>query len=225
MQPTAASAGTLFRSALGALSPQFAASVAQDYNVSEDVNAAYVMGTIELTQSLSLYGGFRYEDTKWETSGSEVETFDPLVGSDVLSATPIRGVKNTYSDVLPSVHLRWLPSDNTVMWASFSTALVRPNFDEGSATRTVSTREVLGAPGTFQRSLSGGNPLLDPLKAKQLDLLFAWYPSETSYVSGGLFYKDISDFYVAGQFVGADVARLGLQSATARARMASTAQR
>ncbi len=210
VQPTANAAATLFRSALGALGDQVGASNAQDYSVQEDVDALYAMANLDISESFSVYGGFRYEDTTWITSGSEVETFDPLVGSDVLTVNPIRGVENTYSDVLPSLHARWLPSDNTIMWASFSTALVRPNFDEGSATRSVSTREILGSPGRFQRSLSGGNPLLDPLKAKQFDLLFGWYPSDTTYLSAGLFYKDISDFYVAGNFIGADVARLGL---------------
>jgi TonB-dependent receptor len=210
IHPTSTAVGTLFRSATGALTPVPANSAALDLSVGENVDALYLMGTLELSESLSLIGGFRYEDTTWTTSGKEVETFDPLTGSDVLTVRDLGIVKNTYSDVLPSVHLRWLPSENTIFWASFSSALVRPNFDEGANTRTVTTREITGAPGTFNRSFSGGNPLLDPLKAKQVDLLLGWYPTDTTYVSAGLFYKDINDFYVAGNFVGADVARLGL---------------
>jgi TonB-dependent receptor len=200
----------LFRRARGVLLPSVVNSAAEDFSVEEDVNSIYLMGTIDWTETVRLIGGVRYEDTKWLTSGKELETFDPLVGNDVLSVRDLPTVENTYGNLLPSMHLRWEPDDTQVVRASVSSAIIRPNFDEGSATRQVTTAEILGAPGTFRRTVAGGNPLLDPLRALQFDLSWAWYPDESTFVYAGVFGKRIKDFFVDGEFLGADVARLGL---------------
>lgn len=200
----------LFRQARSVLTPSVVNSAAQDFFVAEDVDAAYVMGTFDLSPDLRLIGGVRMERTDWATEGNEVETIDRLVGADTLSVDPIARVENDYTDFMPSLHLRWTPTEDTVARAAISSALIRPNFDEGSATRQVTTTEVTGSPGVFRRTASSGNPLLDPLKALQFDVSIAWYPDDSTFVYGGLFYKRIDDFFVDGRFEGADVARIGL---------------
>lgn len=200
----------LFRQARGVLTPSVLNSAAEDFFVAEDVDAAYVMGTFDLTPDVRVIGGVRMERTDWSTEGNEVETIDRLVGADTLRVNPIAAVDNDYTDFMPSLHLRWLPTDDTVFRAAITTALIRPNFDEGSATRQVTTAEITGSPGVFRRTTSSGNPLLDPLKALQFDVSLAWYPDESTFIYGGLFYKRIDDFFVDGRFEGADVARLGL---------------
>jgi TonB-dependent receptor len=210
-QPEPGAALPLFRSALGALTPAVSNSAAQDFFVGEDVDAAYLMGSVKFGGNVTLFGGARVERTKWSTTGNQVETVDFLTGPDQLTATALAPVENDYTDVLPSVHLRWEPSEQLVVRGALTTALIRPNFDEGAVTRSVSTRQLTaGTNPTFQRSFSGGNPLLDPLRAYQADVSLAWYPNTSTYLYGGLFYKRIDDFFVAGQFVGPDVARLGL---------------
>ncbi len=179
----------------------------QDYTVDEDIDSAYLMGSIDISPTVTLFGGARIESTDWRTRGFQVETIDPLVGSDVNLVTPIDNINTGYTDVLPSLHLRWEPNDKIVVRGSLSTAIVRPNFDEASATTVVTTRQISTG---FQRTYTGGNPLLDPLTAKQADLSIAWYPSETTFLYAGLFYKRIDDFYIQGQLIGADVARVGL---------------
>ncbi len=201
---------SLFRSARGALQPQVVNSAAQDFFVEENVDAAYLMGSVDVTDDISLFGGLRFEETTWTTSGNEVDNLDRLVGADVLTVRALAGARNNYADILPSLHLRWNLNPDMVLRAALTSAVIRPNFDEGAATRSVSTREITGAAGTYFRSLSGGNPQLNALTADQLDLSLGWYPTDTTFLYGGLFYKRIDDFYVNGQFVGSDVALIGL---------------
>ncbi|MGL6291046.1 MAG: TonB-dependent receptor domain-containing protein, partial [Silanimonas sp.] len=210
VMPGSNEAQALFRASLGALSPQVTNSAAQDYGVSEDVDAAYAMANIELGQNVELITGVRLERTTWVTNGNEVETIDPLVGADVLTVRGVAGVRNEYDNFLPSIHLRWEPRSDMVVRAALTSAVIRPNFDEGSATRSVTSRELIGAPGTYFRTSSGGNPQLNALTAKQFDLSLGWYPDESTFLYAGVFLKDIEDFYVNGQFVGADVVRAGL---------------
>jgi iron complex outermembrane receptor protein len=208
-QPNGSDAYDLFRRNLGVLLPATNGNSAnQDYTVDEDVDSAYLMGSIDLTPRFGLFGGVRVESTDWATSGFALETIDPLVGSNIDSVSRIDDVRNSYTDLLPSVHIRWEPNDNVVVRGSLSSAIVRPNFDEASATRLITTREV--AAGVYNRTFSGGNPRLDPLTADQFDLSVAWYPSETTFLYAGFFYKRIDDFYIQGQLVGTDVARIGL---------------
>jgi iron complex outermembrane recepter protein len=209
LQPDGGEAYDLFRRTIAATSGGGfnANSNNEDYTVDEDVDAAYVMGSLDLTPTFSLFGGVRIESTDWRTSGFQVETIDPLTGPDVNLVRPIDASETGYTDVLPSLHMRWEPNDKLVIRGSLSSAIVRPNFDEASATRVVVTRQT--ATG-FTRTFRGGNPLLDPLRAKQADLSIAWYPSETTFLYAGLFYKRIDDFYVQGLLRGAEVARIGL---------------
>lgn len=209
-QPRPNEALGLFEGARSVLGASDFNSAAEDFFVAEDVDAAYLMATLEWSERLRIFGGVRVERTQWNTSGKELETLDPLVGANVFTVRPITAPENTYTDWLPSLHLRWDAREDLVLRSSITTALIRPNFDEGAATRQVSTNEILGAPGTYRRTIVGGNPQLDPLKALQFDLSLAWYPDDSTFVYGGVFFKRIDDFFVEGVFEGADVARLGL---------------
>ena len=210
LMPVAGPTLGLFRASLAALQPNAVNSAAEDFAVGEDVAAGYAMGTVRLSDTLSLITGVRVERTRWTTSGNELETVDSLVGADRLSVRALAPVRNEYDNVLPSVHLRWEPRSDLVVRAAWTNAVIRPNFDEGSATRSVTSREQISAPGTFFRTYSGGNPLLDPLSANQFDLSVGWYPTESSFLYAGLFHKTIDNFFVDGQFIGPAVTRVGL---------------
>lgn len=207
-QPNGGQAYRLFRQNLASLGAPNANSANQDYTVDEDVDSAYVMVSYDLNDRFGVFGGVRIESTDWSTTGFALETIDPLVGANIDTVRPIGNVTTGYTDVLPSVHMRWEPTQKLVVRGSLSSAIVRPNFDEAAATRLITTREVTA--GVYNRTFTGGNPLLDPLTAQQADLSIAWYPSETTFLYAGLFYKRIDDFYIQGQLVGADVARIGL---------------
>ena len=210
-------ARTLFNSARSVLRPVASNSAAEDYSVEEDVDAAYAMAKIELTPTLQMITGVRFETTDWVTGGNELETFENAAGSETFTVRSLPTVSNSYDNFLPSLHFRWNVREDMVVRAAWTTAIVRPNFDEASATRSVSTVEDPDAPGTFFREYEGGNPLLKPLTANQFDVSWAWYPSASSFLYIGAFYKQIDDFYVEGSFIGPDVVRAGLPVANGTA--------
>jgi iron complex outermembrane receptor protein len=44
------------------------------------------------------------------------------------------------------------------------------------------------------RTVTSGNPQLEPYRAKTYDLAFEWYPARGAIVSAAVFYKDISTY-------------------------------
>ncbi|MEW5683805.1 MAG: TonB-dependent receptor [Pseudomonadota bacterium] len=94
-------------------------------------------------------------------------------------------VARSYSDTLPSLNLVLEPVDDVMVRFSASKVMSRPQLPNltpgGSITNTA-------------RTLSIGNPYLDPIRANTFDLSFEWYPdSETQFVVG-LFYKDLKSY-------------------------------
>jgi iron complex outermembrane receptor protein len=71
-----------------------------------------------------------------------------------------------------------------------------PNFPRSPCTPTaqVPTPCVVGEERTGLWSASGGNALLEPWRARALDLAYEWYIDPTSYISVAGFYKDLQSF-------------------------------
>lgn len=97
-------------------------------------------------------------------------------------------VDNLYTDVLPSLNLRWSVTDALVLRASANRAITRPTLSQLSAGTTVGSTNTLTA--------SKGNPELDPFRANQFDASVEWYFAPESLVSATAFYKDMQSFIV-----------------------------
>ena len=145
------------------------------------------MGTWE-TDRATLVAGLRYEHTNLDSRGNEVELIeedqhgpgDPP--DDTLIVTPVQATQS-YGDLLPSANLRFNFSENVVGRASVYRSVVRPRVEDVA----------------FRVAIEGdeaelGNPALDPYRAWNLDASIAFYPTELSVVSGGVFHKRIEDF-------------------------------
>ncbi len=148
------------------------------WTVTEDTRAFYVKtdwrpswGVVDL--------GVRVVRTKQTSSGSQE------VGGVIEPVT----VKNTYTNVLPGLNIRFDLADNIILRFAANKAITRPTLGQLS-------------PGTsvFPTLLTarGGNPNLAPFKATQYDLSFEWYFAEEGLLSATLFYKDINSFIVNG---------------------------
>ncbi|MEH3038438.1 MAG: TonB-dependent receptor [Sphingomonas adhaesiva] len=105
------------------------------------------------------------------------------------TAVPVR-VTNEFTDWLPNLNLTFKPTDKLQIRLGASQALARPPLDDLSAGFGVFT---FGAPSAF-----GGNPLLEPFRAKQLDATVEWYFDRDSALTISGFYKDLST-YIAQQ--------------------------
>ena len=154
------------------------ASVTGDYEVSEDIYAAYAMQKLEWDRTSMVYG-LRVEHTRTQGSAAEFDADEDLVIPLVAS--------NRYTEVFPSLHLRHELENSVILRAAYSTGISRPNFADMAPFRIVEDRS--SAAGSIEM----GNPDLKPAYAHNIDLLAEYYIEPLGLISGGLFYKDISD--------------------------------
>jgi len=170
-----------------------------DFQSSEDVLAAYLMGTLDLAD-WRLIGGARFEDTDFSTRGNSIDFDDQ---GDLTGVSPIRA-SNSYSELLPALLARYNGFENIVLRAAWTNTLARPSFSDLSP-GVVIFRE--------DQEAEAGNPFLDPITSTNFDLLLDWYLPRAGVMSVGFFYKDIDDFVVDfvtendAQFPGFEVER------------------
>lgn len=164
------------------------------FNGSEKVYAAYAMNNVELG-ALQVYLGLRVEATRSDYTGNVAATD---TASGVTSVSPVSGVQN-YTDVFPSIQLRYGVDANTNVRIAWTRGIARPNYSDLAP----SVSGNLGA--IYQHSysnLSAGNPNLKPQFAWNYDLLVERFlPSLGGVVSGGVFYKAMSDVILTRNFI------------------------
>ncbi len=131
----------------------------------EDVTAGYLMSMFK-SGAWTVTGGLRYEQTEYEGA--------PNGGASV---------SGEYSDLLPSINVRYNVTDNIVLRGAASRTLGRP--DLNLLTRGISIN-------TADNTISRSNPDLEPRKSDNFDLSAEWYVGD-GIISAGVFYKDISN--------------------------------
>ncbi|MFZ5669824.1 MAG: TonB-dependent receptor [Pseudomonadota bacterium] len=94
-------------------------------------------------------------------------------------------VSNEYNKVLPSMNLALSVRDNLMLRFGAAKVMARPQLPNLSPGGTVNTAA---------RTITTGNPLLDPFLAKTYDLSLEWYFAPESLLSVALFYKDIDTY-------------------------------
>ncbi|MET3709581.1 TonB-dependent receptor [Sphingomonas trueperi] len=127
-----------------------------------------------------------------------------FAGGTITQATAGSG---SYTDVLPSLNLRFFLKDNLQLRFAAAKAIVRPtfmqlnpyvqlgfNFDSvtGIATGVGSNGRLTGFTG------SAGNPNLKPTRSNQFDLSLEYYFGRSNSITLAGFYKDISNYIFAG---------------------------
>jgi len=168
-----------------ALSETTSSARGDNRTVSEEDQAAYVQADFNFDlMGMPVRGdvGYRYVKTKQESGFySTVPTsVDP---SGFLWTV----VGREYEDNLPSLNLVVEPREDLLVRFGAAKVMARPGLGSISAATNVS---VAGG----GRSVSTGNPNLEPYRANTYDLAVEWYPRRGSIVSAGFFYKDISTY-------------------------------
>ncbi|MCD9098556.1 TonB-dependent receptor [Luteimonas fraxinea] len=146
-------------------------------SVEEEDRGAYLQGEFSNDLgSIPFSGNFgvRYVRTKQSSTGTATVT-----GTAVAST-----VSREYSDTLPSMNLVAEIAPDFLVRFGAARVMSRPTL--GSLTPGVTVSVSGGA-----RTVSGGNPALDPVRADTADLGFEWYFDEGAMVGLGLFYKDL----------------------------------
>ncbi|MEO1658010.1 MAG: TonB-dependent receptor [Pseudomonadota bacterium] len=149
------------------------------FDAEEDVYAGYVMGQVDI-DDLRITAGVRVEHTEIEATGNVFNE-----GTEALSSVPF---DDSYTDVLGSIAARWAVREDTNIRASYYGSIVRPNFGQFVPAGTTND----------DGELEAGNPELERTKAHNFDLLAEYYPSASSVLQAGVFYKTIDNFIAAG---------------------------
>ena len=155
-------------------------SFAEDYEIEENINALYGMGTIDLN-NLRLIGGIRFEGTEYNADGFKYDDEDETIAK--------QSFDNDYDHWLPALHARYKLTDKTILRAAWTNSVVRPNFEQAR-------------PGEVDEGdeIERGNPDLDPLESINLDFGVEHYFGSAGVISAFVFYKDIDNFIYETQF-------------------------
>jgi iron complex outermembrane receptor protein len=159
--------------------------------------------------------GIQFVHQKQTSSGQRID-----IASTPIEISPVEQGAS-YWDVLPSLNTYYdLGGGHRIRFA-LSKLLARPRMDEMRANLTPGfSNPCLGGepcqPGTIIHpwSASGGNPLLEPWRAKAVDLSYEWYIGPASYISIAAFYKKL-DNYIYTQVLPYDFSGLPLPSTAA----------
>jgi iron complex outermembrane recepter protein len=149
--------------------------------VSEDDASAFFAVDFEYDVfSIPLRGttGVRYAQTDVTSQGILNRTG---VGNQLVK------VENDYTDTLPSINLVLEPSRDLLVRLAAAKVMARPALGDLTPGGTVNVGS---------RTVSFGNPLLNPFRATNFDLGAEYYFTDEALVALGLFYKDIKSFSV-----------------------------
>jgi TonB-dependent receptor len=111
---------------------------------------------------------------------------------------PIDG-STRYTDVLPSLNIRFKLRPDLQLRLAASEAMTRPDISQLNSYMKIGTSWSStgnGAQSSFAgfTASTGGNPALKPMKADQYDLALEWYFSRTGSLYGTAFEKKIKDY-------------------------------
>src|SRR5690606_16478996 len=149
-------------------------------SVEEKDRGVWVQGEFSVDLGpIPLSGNFGVRHVKTKQRSSGVAT---------IAGTPTTlTVEREYSDTLPAMNLVAEITPDFLLRLGAAKVMTRPGL--GSLTPGV-TVSVSGG----SRNVSGGNPNLDPIRAKTYDLSAEWYFQDGAMASVGLFLKDIDSF-------------------------------
>lgn len=160
---------------------------AAEYDSTERVLAGYAMAELFVGDRLMLLPGVRIESTRVDYTGYEV-IYD--ADGDYLSTAEVNG-GDRYTQVLPGVHARYSLDADTNLRLAVTRTLARPNYVDLVPFQLVIQEDL---------EIERGNPSLRPTTSNNFDVLAERYFESVGVVSGGFFYKKLSDYIYFVQF-------------------------
>lgn len=143
-----------------------------DFIIREDINAGYVQNTFN-SGLWRVLVGVRYEGTRFRAEGTGLTNG---VFSD-------KETQRSYRNWLPALHARRDLDNDTSVRAALTHAVVRPTFEQLAPGFVIDGTEA-----------SFGNPNLDPIKSRNLDLGIEHRLGYAGVLSAYVFHKDIKNF-------------------------------
>lgn len=155
--------------------------LSKNYKAKENITAGYVRWDQDLNDQFSFITGVRIEHTRIDYTGNYVMEEEDLIGE--ISNT------NSYTDILPSLAVKYDIQEDLILRAAITTALARPNY--------YALAPYVNA-NSADNEILAGNPDLDATNATNFDIMAEKYFKSVGILSGGAFYKKMKNFiYVA----------------------------
>ena len=179
--------------ALGSLEETFA----PQYKIDEQMEAAYVMQTLNYDDFSVIYG-VRYQGVDTDLQGYSVE-----IDADNDTATVQKTqFSNNETFFLPSVHIRYELSENWQSRGAITQSAVRPTFEQMSPGQLIQREDFNGVDFDTNEA-EFGNPELKATESTNVDWTLEYYDDEAlGSFSVGAFYKDVSNFVYEADFAG-----------------------
>lgn len=151
---------------------------AANFEAREGIYSGYFLWDKAFGNGVSLIAGLRAEHTTVDYSGFE---FD----EDTDDVRPTPSQTDSYTNILPGLHLRYETPGGTVVRGAWTNTISRPNYYDLVPYRVISNEDL---------TLETGNPDLDPTTSMNFDLMLDRYFQGVGVVSAGAFFKDIDSF-------------------------------
>ncbi|MGN7756779.1 TonB-dependent receptor [Chryseobacterium sp. 22532] len=152
------------------------------YTGEESVFAAYAMAEIKASDKFKIIGGFRNEATRLTLNGAKATK----EGTPVTTVISESIVESNYNAFLPMLHLRYSFSPKASLRFAYTRSFIRPNFGDMSPGSSIDNT-------SNPNRITRGNPDLQPTFSHNFDLMGEYYFNNIGILSGGVFYKKISD--------------------------------
>lgn len=152
--------------------------LAGNYTASENIYAGFIGLKQNFTNKFSANIGVRVEHTYLKYTGNIVEDEETLKGQNTF--------KDDYTDVLPSVNLKYNIAKDLVLKAAYTHSIARPKYYDLVPYFLINPAD---------QELEAGNPALKPVRSKNVDLMVEKYFKSVGLISGGVFYKKLDNFY------------------------------
>lgn len=172
---------------------------AGNYRIREQITAGYIRFDQNIGKQFQATVGLRVERTDLKTSGFNYSVSDDDDGS----LTPTGDYKNHYTDLLPSLLLKYKFNDDGNLRASITKTISRPKYSALIANKSYNLTDL---------EATIGDPDTKPAEALNIDLSADYYFKSVGLVSLGLFYKDIKNVNVewsSNKYLGSDLGLSG----------------
>lgn len=172
---------------------------AGNYNIREQITAGYLRFDQKLGKRLEATAGLRVERTDLKTNGFNVTV--PDEGDATIA--PTGTYKHHYTDLLPSLLLKYKFCTNGNLRASVTKTISRPKYSALIANKCFNTADY---------TATIGDPNTKPAKAFNFDLSADYYFKSVGMVSVGMFYKNIKNVNIewsSNKYLGSDLGLTG----------------
>lgn len=149
----------------------------KNYNANEEIYAGYVRWDQDFSENFSMIAGLRLENTQMKYTGNIILNEDILVGS--------QENKNNYTNLLPSITLKYNFNKNMNLRAAYTTAIARPDYYKLAPYFS----EIVS-----DNFIDAGNTSLKASYANNFDVMYEYYFKSVGLISVGGFYKKINNF-------------------------------